>query len=116
MGIWEHHFASDDEPRKAIRQAAHLGREIEHFEAKWPEVRTEDPIPTFSWQHLERQLVDLSASKQQAAMVGPLISATRKLAQFKPPEMVLREILCLTWVLMDENFRPGQLPLDEAEA
>jgi hypothetical protein len=35
------------------------------------------------------------------------VSATRKLARFKPPEMVLREILCLTWVLLDENFRPG---------
>jgi hypothetical protein len=37
-------------------------------------------------------------------MARHLISATRKLARFKPPEMVLREILCLTWVLLDENF------------
>jgi hypothetical protein len=40
-------------------------------------------------------------------MARHLVSATRKLARFKPPEMVLREILCLTWVLLDENFRPG---------
>jgi len=39
-------------------------------------------------------------------MARHLVSATRKLAPFKPPEMVLREILCLTWVLLDENFRP----------
>jgi hypothetical protein len=38
-------------------------------------------------------------------MARHLVSATRKLAPFKPPEMVLREILCLTWVLLDENFK-----------
>ena len=36
------------------------------------------------------------------------MSATRKLAPFKPAEMVLREILCLTWVLLDENFKGEQ--------
>ena len=116
MGIWEHQFTAGDEPGKAIRQAAQLSRDIEQFGAKWPEIRTEDPTPTFSWPQLERQLVDLAATEQQAALVGPLVSATRKLAKFKPPEMVLREILCLAWVLLDENFRPGQPPLDEAEA
>ncbi len=54
---------------------------------------------------LERQLVDLSATPTQADMARHLVSATRKLAPFKPPEMVLREILCLTWVLLDENFK-----------
>lgn len=39
-------------------------------------------------------------------MARHLVSATRKLAPFKPAEMVLREILCMTWVLLDENFRP----------
>lgn len=115
MGIWEHHIQPEDEPRKTIQQAAHLRREIDSFEANWPQISKEEPIAGFSWQQLERQLVDLSATKQQAALVNPLLSATRKLARFKPPEMVLREILCLTWVLLDENFRPGQLPLDEPQ-
>lgn len=116
MGIWDHHIQPEDEPRKTIQQAAHLRREIETFEAKWPAISAHgEPTPSFSWQQLERQLVDLSATKQQAALVNSLLSATRKLARFKPPEMVLREILCMTWVLLDENFRPGQPPLDEAE-
>ena len=61
---------------------------------------------TFSLMQLERQLVDLAATETQAQMARHLVSASRKLAPFKPPEMVLREILCLTWVLLDENFRP----------
>ena len=39
-------------------------------------------------------------------MAGPLVSATRKQAPFKPPEMVIREILCIAAVLMDESFDP----------
>jgi hypothetical protein len=38
-------------------------------------------------------------------MARHLVSATQKLAPFKPTEMVLREVLCLTWVLLDENFK-----------
>ncbi|HEX2801128.1 MAG TPA: hypothetical protein VHN73_03590, partial [Phenylobacterium sp.] len=58
-----------------------------------------------SWEQLERQLVDLAATPAQASMARHMVSGTRKLAPFKPTEMVLREILCLTWVLLDENFK-----------
>ena len=93
----------------AIRQALQLRQEIDAFETRWPSAsRPSEPMPTFSWPQLERQLADLAASPAQAGMVRHLVSATRKLSQFKPPEMVLREILCLTWVLLDENFRPGE--------
>lgn len=104
MGIWEAH----PDRKAAISQAIQLREEIEAFEHRWPTSRpAEDPTPTFSWLQLERQLVDLAASPEQANLARHLVSATRKLAHFKPPEMVLREILCLTWVLLDENFRPG---------
>ncbi len=43
----------------------------------------------------------------KAAMARDLVSATRKTSQFKPPEMVLREILCTSWALLDEGFQPG---------
>ncbi len=29
--------------------------------------------------------------------------------------MVLREILCLAWTLMDESFLPGLLPGEDAD-
>jgi hypothetical protein len=108
MGDWKHfenqkHFAD----QAAVGRAVRLRREIEDFETRWPTPSpTEESTPTFSWMQLERQLVDLAATETQADMARHLVSATRKLARFKPPEMVLREILCLTWVLLDENFRP----------
>ena len=103
MGEWRHNF----EDRAMIGRALRLKREIDAFEARWPaSERREEIIPNFSWDQLERQLVDLSATPAQASMAMHLVSATRKLAPFKPSEMVLREILCMTWVLLDENFKP----------
>jgi hypothetical protein len=103
MGEWRHNF----EDRAMIGRALRLKREIDAFEARWPtSERKDESIPSFTWEQLERQLVDLSATPAQASMVRHLVSATRKLAPFKPSEMVLREILCMTWVLLDENFKP----------
>jgi hypothetical protein len=111
MGEWRHNF----EDRAVIGRALRLKREIDEFEARWPvPQRRDEAIPNFSWDQLERQLVDLSATPAQAAMARHLVSATRKLAPFKPSEMVLREILCMTWVLLDENFRP-EVPSDPPE-
>ena len=102
MGDWQNF-----DNRAVIGRALRLRREIDNFEARWPTpVERDETIPTFSWAQLERQLVDLSATQQQADMARHLVSATRKLAPFKPAEMVLREILCMTWVLLDENFKP----------
>lgn len=105
-------FEKSTDGRSAIQQALQLRAEIESFQSRWPtqEPRRleESPMPTFSWQQLERQLFDLAATPAQAELAEHLVSATRKLSRFKPPEMVLREILCLTWVLLDENFRPGE--------
>ncbi len=49
-------------------------------------------------------------------MASDLVSATRKQASFKPPEMVLREILCVAGALMDEGFLPGQGRSEVGEA
>ncbi|HEY3696897.1 hypothetical protein [Phenylobacterium sp.] len=105
------------ENRVAVGRAVRLRREIDDFEARWPApTPSEESIPIFSWTQLERQLVDLAATETQADMARHLVSASRKLARFKPSEMVLREILCLTWVLLDENFRPeaGEGPADSS--
>jgi hypothetical protein len=80
--------------RAAIGRAVRLAREIDDFRARWPTGPSD-----------QAALVDLAATQAQAEMARHLISATRKLAPFKPPEMVLREILCITWVLLDENFQ-----------
>jgi hypothetical protein len=106
MGDWQNF-----DNRAVIGRALRLRREIDEFENRWPTATTrEENLPTISWEQLERQLVDLAATPAQATMARHLVSATQKLAPFKPAEMVLREVLCLTWVLLDENFKtePGE--------
>ena len=101
MGDWQNF-----DNRAVIGRALRLRREIDEFETRWPSTAVrEENLPTFSWEQLERQLVDLAATPAQATMARHLVSATQKLAPFKPTEMVLREVLCLTWVLLDENFK-----------
>lgn len=103
------------ESRAVIGRALRLRQEIDDFEVRWPALaKREELLPGFSWTQLERQLVDLSATSAQADMARHLVSATRKLAPFKPAEMVFREILCLTWVLLDENFK-GEAEMGSAE-
>jgi hypothetical protein len=70
-------------------------------------------MPAFTWEGLERQLAELSGSPAKAAITPPLVSALRKQSPWMPSEMVLREILCLAWTLMDEAFEPGPLPGEE---
>lgn len=98
---------ADMERRSTVRRAMSLRREVERFETQWTEPAADDtPLPAMTWGQLERQLADLANTPVKAAMARDLISATRKMARFKPPEMVLREILCLTWALLDEEFQP----------
>lgn len=93
--------------RNAINSALQLRREVDCFLSRWPETpAASGPLPSISWRQLERQLMDLATTPTKQQMAGPLVSATRKQAPFKPPEMVIREILCIAAVLMDETFDP----------
>ncbi len=93
--------------RSTVRNALRLRREAEAFEARWPEPAANEPmLPALSWTQLERQLADLTDTPAKAQMARELVSATRKMSGFKPPEMVLREILCMAWALLDESFQP----------
>jgi hypothetical protein len=62
---------------------------------------------TFTWEMLEQQLADLAVTPAQKALAPTLVSGTRKQACFKPPAQVLREVLCIASVLMDETFHSG---------
>lgn len=94
--------------KDAIGRAAHLHEDIQRFHQVWPTQNAlPDPLPPFSWSQLERQLSSLSATPGSAAMIHDLVTATRKQAPFKPPEMVLREILCIAGAVMDETFPPS---------
>ncbi|MFD3263656.1 hypothetical protein [Phenylobacterium ferrooxidans] len=96
------------EQRAAVNRVMRLRQEVQVFEARWPALEDEaSPTPSFTWSQLERQLADLAGCPVKAGMARDLISATRKMSRFKPPEMVLREILCMTWALLDEGFQPS---------
>ena len=93
--------------RAAVSRAMRVRNEVAAFERRWPAPPShEDSVPSFTWSQLERQLADLADSPMKAAMARDLISGLRKMSQFKPPEMVLREILCTSWALLDEDFQP----------
>lgn len=92
--------------REAVGQAMRVRSEVAAFERRWPAAPLSEAVPTFTWSQLERQLADLADSPVKAAMAKDLVSALRKMSQFKPPEMVLREILCMSWALLDEGFQP----------
>ena len=65
-------------------------------------------MPLWTWHQLEDALRDLAASRGQQDMVETLVSATRKQARYLPSGHVLKEILCIAWVIADETFRGGR--------
>ena len=64
-------------------------------------------MPIFSWEELQEQLEAIAATPVQRSVVATLVSGVRKQSPFLPPAQVLKEILCLAWVIADEEFQPG---------
>ncbi len=65
-------------------------------------------MPVWTWSQLEDALGELAASRQQHDMIENLVSATRKQARYLPSGHILKEILCIAWVIADETFRGGR--------
>ena len=89
---------------QVVRRALEIREAAEAFEATWPPLARRPPMPVFAWTELERQLRDL-APEAMSGVVHDLISAIRKEAEPKPPEMVLREILIVAAAVLDEGFQ-----------
>jgi hypothetical protein len=89
-----------------IQKARQIREASDAFTKTWPSLTDRPAMPVFAWTELERQLLDL-APDDLAPMVRDLVSAVRKEATPKPPEMVLREILVITATLLDEGFHPA---------
>lgn len=97
----------DEHTRAAIAEAQWLRREVDTFHQSFPPLNHRGtPMPAFSWEELERQLMNLSALPANREVSSTLVSAVRKRSHFQPPEMVLRQCLCLASVVMDEAFDP----------
>jgi len=63
----------------------------------------ESPMPAFTWAQLERQLLDLATRPHAGGLVAQLLADIRRQACSKPAELVLREVLCLAWTMLDED-------------
>lgn len=108
--------SSKVQPETTATRSLALRQESDPSRQTWPgRSAPETPTPMFTWEQLERQLADLSGAPTRAAITPALVSGLRKQSRWKPPEMVLREILCLAWTLMDESFLPGLRPGEESE-
>ncbi|MFZ5668804.1 MAG: hypothetical protein ACOY4K_04875 [Pseudomonadota bacterium] len=79
------------------------------LEAQEPELwNPAADMPVWTWSQLEDALGEIAASRQQHDMIETLVSATRKQARFLPTGHVLKEILCIAWVIADETFKAGR--------
>jgi hypothetical protein len=92
-----------------VSRAMQIRAEVEQFQGRWSPLPEDDRRLAFSWPELERQLVDLAPSDLQAELVRNLIERTRLYAELKPPEMVLREILCVAALVLGESDPEGDV-------
>lgn len=81
----------------------HLRCEIEAFNARWKRLPPGERAPEFTWDELERQLVDLAPSERQAELVHTLLAGARRFSGIKPAEMLLREVLCIAALVLEER-------------
>jgi hypothetical protein len=90
-----------------LSQALWVKSEIDRFQSSFrTSLPSRTPLPVWSWEQLERQLSSLASSPAMQAATPELISAVRKQSRWLPPEMVLREILCAAFAVMDGDFSP----------
>ncbi len=89
---------------RAIREASRKALDAQSFRTRFPPLPGQrDDLPRLTWEHLQRQLTDLSpfTSEEVAAALRPLRSDRAG----KPPEMLLRELLIVVSVLLEEAPR-----------
>lgn len=86
-----------------MARALELQADVARFEGRWKPLVDVERCLAFSWEELERQLVELAPSDLQAELVHRLLARTKAYAQLKPPEMVLREILCVAALVLEDS-------------
>lgn len=86
-----------------VARALEIRADVERFAGRWEPLSETEPCLSFGWEALERQLVELAPTDLQAELVHRLVARTRAYAGLKPAEMVLREVLCLAALVLDES-------------
>jgi hypothetical protein len=94
-----------------VSRALQIRDEVERFNGRWTPLPDEGSQRlSFKWEELERQLVDLAPTELQAELVHRLVERARLFSELKPPEMVLREVLCVAALVLDESAQSSALP------
>jgi hypothetical protein len=100
--------------RAALQEANLLQADIKRFEQAWPTPpATFTPMPFFSWEQLERQVVALATRPDTGETARLALAGWRARARTVPPEMLLKELLVVAWAAMDETFLA--IPMREPE-
>lgn len=86
-----------------LARALELREDVKRFKDRWETMAEGEACLSFSWEELERQLVDLAPSDLQAELVRRLVARTKTYAELKPAEMVLREVMSITALVLDES-------------
>ncbi len=69
------------------------------------------PIPTVTWGDLEAAYDDLSITREEKETVQHLLTMTRLLSPHLSPLDLIREIICIAFVLTPASDRPPRSPL-----
>lgn len=95
----------DEENLKArVAYALEIGAQINRFQSDFPELQgPQARMPAFTWEQLGRQLHHLVQRPELRAILPDRLSALRRMAAWKPAEMVLQEILLEAWLLLDDE-------------
>ncbi len=76
--------------------------EIERFQGRFRRsALVGAPMPICTWEQLQRQLENLASSEALRAAIPDLILSVRRQSQWLPNEMVLREVLCAAFAVME---------------
>jgi hypothetical protein len=74
-----------------------LQEQLELLRTDWDALAAASPpAPAFSWDDWKEALLNLGEDPRQELLIRGALSAVVKMARFKPPYMILQELLTLT--------------------
>ncbi len=107
-----HHFPSDAEDHLS----SYVSQELAAMRQSWSDlIRTAVPCPIWTWMDVAETLLGMTATPVEELVMKGGLSGLIKQAPFKPPELVLEEIIRLALVAQDLGFQRCARELMEAE-
>jgi hypothetical protein len=94
--------------KQALAEAVRRTVKIEEFISRFPPLNDQTLIPPITWEEVRRQLEALAFNRGTRSMVAPLLDGLIAKAMWQTPEMVVRDLILLTGLVMDENYEPAE--------